>query len=202
MATAAQTQRRPVRPVRPEVKANLFVWEGMDRAGKKVRGEMRAASEAVVSNSLRRQSVKVLKIKKQTFKGGGSIKEKEIALFTRQLATMTRAGVPLLQSFDIAARSTGNNRLSRLLLEVKGDIESGNSLAASFKRHPVQFDELYCNLVGAGEQAGILDAILDRLAVYKEKTLAHRWPPRPNTLPPCWGGGFKGSDPLLSKITF
>ena len=172
MASAAQTQGRSARPTRPEVKVNLFVWEGTDRAGKKVRGEMRAASEAVVSNSLRRQNVRGLKIKKQTFKGGGSIKEKEIALFTRQLATMTRAGVPLLQSFDIAARSTGNNRLSRLLLEVKGDIESGNSLAASFKRHPMQFDELFCNLVAAGEQAGILDSILDRLAIYKEKTLA------------------------------
>jgi len=173
MATAAQTQGRPpTRAARPEVKANIYSWEGIDRAGKKVRGEMRAAGEAVVSNSLRRQGVKITKIKKQTFKGGGSIKEKEIALFTRQLATMTRAGVPLLQAFDIAARSTGNNRLSRLLLEVKGDIETGNSLAVSFKRHPMQFDELYCNLVAAGEQAGILDAILDRLAVYKEKTLA------------------------------
>lgn len=153
-------------------KANMWAWEGVDRAGKKVRGEMRAATEAVVSNALRRQGIKVDKIKKQTFRGGGSIKEKEIALFTRQLATMTRAGVPLLQSFDIAARSTGNNRLSRLLLEVKGDIETGNSLAASFKRHPMYFDELYCNLVGAGEQAGILDSILDRLAIYKEKILA------------------------------
>lgn len=172
MATAAQTQGRPVRPTRTEVKASLFVWEGTDRSGKKVRGEMRAATEAVVSHSLRRQSIKLLKIKKQTFKGGGSIKEKEIALFTRQLATMTRAGVPLLQSFDIAARSTGNNRLSRLLLEIKGDVESGNSLAASFKRHPLYFDELFCNLVAAGEQAGILDSILDRLAIYKEKTLA------------------------------
>jgi type IV pilus assembly protein PilC len=144
----------------------------VDRAGKKVRGEMRAASDSIVSSSLRRQGIKIVKIKKQTFKGGGSITEKEIALFTRQLATMTRAGVPLLQSFDIAARSTGNNRLSRLLLEVKGDIETGNSLAVSFKRHPAYFDELFCNLVAAGEQAGILDAILDRLAVYKEKTLA------------------------------
>ena len=174
MATAARSPApvRPIRSARPEVKANTFIWEGMDRANKKVRGEMRAASEAVVSNSLRRQGIKVTKIKKQTFKGGGSIKEKEIALFTRQLATMARAGVPLLQAFDIAARSTGNNRLSRLLLEVKGDIETGNSLAVSFRRHPMQFDELYCNLVAAGEQAGILDAILDRLAVYKEKTLA------------------------------
>lgn len=172
MATAAQTPARAARPTRPEVKASIFAWEGTDRAGKKVRGEMRAASETVVANALRRQGVKVGKIKKQTFKGGGKISEKEIALFTRQLATMTRAGVPLLQAFDIAARSTGNNRLSRLLLEVKGDIETGNSLAASFKRHPMQFDELYCNLVGAGEQAGILDSILDRLAMYKEKILA------------------------------
>jgi len=172
MATAAKTPARPTRAAPAEVKVHTFTWEGTDRAGKKVRGEMRAASDAIVSSSLRRQGIKIVKIKKQTFKGGGSIKEKEIALFTRQLATMTRAGVPLLQSFDIAARSTGNNRLSRLLLEVKGDIETGNSLAVSFKRHPAYFDELFCNLVAAGEQAGILDAILDRLAVYKEKTLA------------------------------
>ena len=173
MATAAQSQGRPpARNVPTEVKVNIYTWEGVDRAGKKVRGEMRAAGEAVVSNALRRQGIKANKIKKQSFTGGGSIKEKEIALFTRQLATMARAGVPLLQAFDIAARSTGNNRLSRLLLEVKADIETGNSLAVSFKRHPMQFDELYCNLVAAGEQAGILDAILDRLAVYKEKTLA------------------------------
>jgi len=171
MATAAKTTARPTRAP-TDVKVSTFSWEGVDRAGKKVRGEMRAASDSIVSSSLRRQGIKIVKIKKQTFKGGGSITEKEIALFTRQLATMTRAGVPLLQSFDIAARSTGNNRLSRLLLEVKGDIETGNSLAVSFKRHPAYFDELFCNLVAAGEQAGILDAILDRLAVYKEKTLA------------------------------
>jgi type IV pilus assembly protein PilC len=170
---ATTTAARPgVKAPVSESKANIWVWEGVDRAGKKVRGEMRAATETIVNNSLRRQGIKASKIKKQTFRGGGSIKEKEIALFTRQLATMTRAGVPLLQSFDIAARSTGNNRLSRLLLEIKGDIESGNSLSTSFRRHPMQFDELFCNLVNAGEQAGILDSILDRLAVYKEKTLA------------------------------
>jgi type IV pilus assembly protein PilC len=171
MATTA-ARASTVRAGPQAAKANMWAWEGIDKAGKKVRGEMRAATEAVVSNALRRQGIKVGKIKKQTFRGGGSIKEKEIALFTRQLATMTRAGVPLLQAFDIAARSTGNARFSRLLLEIKGDIETGNSLAVSFKRHPMQFDELFCNLVGAGEQAGILDAILDRLAVYKEKTLA------------------------------
>jgi type IV pilus assembly protein PilC len=171
MATTA-ARASTVRAGPQAAKANMWAWEGIDKAGKKVRGEMRAATEAVVSNALRRQGIKVGKIKKQTFRGGGSIKEKEIALFTRQLATMTRAGVPLLQAFDIAARSTGNARFSRLLLEIKGDIETGNSLAVSFKRHPMQFDELFCNLVGAGEQAGILDAILDRLAVYKEKTIA------------------------------
>jgi type IV pilus assembly protein PilC len=171
MATTA-ARASTVRAAPQAAKANIWAWQGIDRAGKKVRGEMRAATEAVVSNALRRQGIKVDKIKKQTFRGGGSIKEKEIALFTRQLATMTRAGVPLLQSFDIAARSTGNNRLSRLLLEIKGDIETGNSLAVSFRRHPLYFDELFCNLVGAGEQAGILDSILDRLAIYKEKILA------------------------------
>jgi type IV pilus assembly protein PilC len=171
MATAA-SRASTVRAAPSAAKANIWAWEGIDRAGKKVRGEMRAATEAVVSNALRRQGIKVDKIKKQTFRGGGAIKEKEIALFTRQLATMTRAGVPLLQAFDIAARSTGNPRFSRLLLEVKGDIETGNSLAVSFRRHPMQFDELFCNLVAAGEQAGILDAILDRLAIYKEKTIA------------------------------
>jgi type IV pilus assembly protein PilC len=171
MATAT-SRASSVRTLPGAAKPTIWAWQGVDKAGKKVRGEMRAASEAVVSNALRRQGIKVEKIKKQTFRGGGSIKEKEIALFTRQLATMTRAGVPLLQAFDIAARSTGNNRFSRLLLEIKGDIESGNSLAVSFKRHPMQFDELYCNLVGAGEQAGILDSILDRLAIYKEKILA------------------------------
>jgi type IV pilus assembly protein PilC len=171
MATTA-ARASTVRAGPQAAKANMWSWEGIDKAGKKVRGEMRAATEAVVSNALRRQGIKVGKIKKQTFRGGGSIKEKEIALFTRQLATMTRAGVPLLQAFDIGARSTGNNRFSRLLLEIKGDIETGNSLAVSFRRHPMQFDDLFCNLVAAGEQAGILDAILDRLAIYKEKTLA------------------------------
>ncbi len=171
MATAA-SRASTVRAAPTAAKANIWIWQGVDRAGKKVRGEMRAATEVVVNNALRRQGIKVDKIKKQTFSGGGSIKEKEISLFTRQLATMTRAGVPLLQAFDIAARSTGNPRFSRLLLEVKGDIEGGNSLAVSFKRHPMQFDELFCNLVAAGEQAGILDAILDRLATYKEKTIA------------------------------
>jgi type IV pilus assembly protein PilC len=171
MATTA-ARASTVRAGPQAAKANMWAWEGIDKAGKKVRGEMRAATEAVVSNALRRQGIKVGKIKKQSFRGGGTIKEKEIALFTRQLATMTRAGVPLLQGFDIAARSTGNNRLSRLLLEIKGDIETGNSLATSFRRHPMHFDELFCNLVNAGEQAGILDSILDRLATYKEKVLA------------------------------
>ncbi len=171
MAVAAKTAPA-ARPTREVVKGNMYQWEGIDRAGKKVRGEMRAASETVVSNSLRRQGIKVSKIKKITFRGGGAIKEKEIALFTRQLATMMRAGVPLLQSFDIAARSTGNPRFSRLLLEVKGDVETGNSLSTALRKHPMSFDDLYCNLVAAGEASGTLEAVLDRLAQYKEKIIA------------------------------
>ena len=172
MAVAAKTTAQAARPTREAAKASMFQWEGIDRAGKKARGEMRAASETVVINALRRQGITKVKVKKITFRGGGTIKEKEIALFTRQLATMMRAGVPLLQAFDIAARSTGNARFSRLLLEVKGDVESGNSLSTAFRRHPMSFDDLYCNLVAAGETSGTLEAVLDRLAQYKEKIIA------------------------------
>jgi type IV pilus assembly protein PilC len=153
-------------------KTFVYSWEGMDRNNRVVRGEMRAATESVVSNSLRRQGIKPGRIKKQTYSGGGSIKEKDIALFTRQLATMIRAGVPMLQSFDIAARSSSNGKLSRLLFAVKADVEQGSSLSGAFMKHPRYFDGLYCNLVAAGETAGILDSIMDRLATYKEKMIA------------------------------
>lgn len=172
MAVAAKSTAQAARPARETVKSSIFQWEGIDRAGKKARGEMRAASETVVINALRRQGITKVSVKKLKFRGGGTIKEKEIALFTRQLATMMRAGVPLLQAFDIAARSTGNARFSRLLLEVKGDIETGNSLSAAFRKHPMNFDDLYCNLVAAGETSGTLEAVLDRLAQYKEKVIA------------------------------
>ena len=164
MATAT-AQRR-------DVKEFTFIWEGFDRNNRQVRGETRAASETVVSTNLRRQGIRVTKVKKQTFRGGSRVGEKDVTFFTRQLATMLKAGVPLLQSFEIVARGHSNARFSRLMMEVKSRIEAGSSLADAFRQHPAQFDDLYCNLVAAGEGSGMIDAILDRLATYKEKILA------------------------------
>jgi type IV pilus assembly protein PilC len=150
-----------------------FIWEGTDKLGRKLKGEMLAAGEAVVRQSLRRQGVTVTKVRKQSMLSGAKkISEKDIALFTRQLSTMVKAGVPLLQSFDITARSHSNPALQRLLGAIKVDVESGTSLNQAFRRHPKYFDALYCNLVEAGEQAGILETVLDRIATYKEKILA------------------------------
>ena len=150
----------------------VFEWEGKDKNGKVVRGEMRAGGEAVVGASLRRQGIMVKKVKKRRLSGGRSIKQKDIAVFTRQLSTMMRAGVPLIQSFDIVARSSTNPRMTRLLTEIRSDVETGTSLSAAFRKHPLYFDALYCNLVEAGEAGGILEALLDRLAIYQEKTMA------------------------------
>ncbi len=150
----------------------VFEWEGKDRNGKVVRGEMRSAGEAVVSATLRRQGILVQKVKKRRTKGGGSVKPKDIAIFTRQLATMMRAGVPLLQSFDIVGRGSTNPRVTKLLNDIRTDVETGTSLSAAFRKHPLYFDALYCNLVEAGEAAGILEALLERLATYQEKTIA------------------------------
>jgi type IV pilus assembly protein PilC len=150
-----------------------FLWEGTDKTGKKVRGEMLAGGEAMVRQLLRRQGITVQKVRRQSmFARTRPISEKDITLFTRQLATMLKAGVPLLQAFDISARSHANPSLQKLLSEIKADVESGSSMSQAFKKHPRYFDGLYCNLVGAGEQAGILDGVLDRLATYKEKMLA------------------------------
>jgi type IV pilus assembly protein PilC len=171
MATTSATRSKAAAQ-KDVTKTFVFAWEGMDKNNRQVRGEIRAATEAVVSNQLRRQGIKPGKIKKQTYGGGGSIKEKDIALFTRQLATMVRAGVPMLQSFDIAARSSSNPKLARLLFSIKADVEQGSSLNDAFRKHPKHFDDLYCNLVAAGEAAGILDAIMERLATYKEKIIA------------------------------
>jgi type IV pilus assembly protein PilC len=148
-----------------------YAWEGKDKSGKQVKGEMRAGGEALVNATLRRQGVIVSKIKKRKT-SGGSVGEKDIALFTRQLATMMKAGVPLLQSFDIVGKGHANPAVARLLMEIKTEVETGSSLAAAFRKYPLYFDNLFCNLVQAGEQAGILEGLLDRLAVYKEKTLA------------------------------
>jgi type IV pilus assembly protein PilC len=155
-----------------DVKEHTFLWEGVDRNNRQVRGETKAASETVVTSNLRRQGVRITKIKRQTFRGGKRVSEKDVTFFTRQLATMLKAGVPLLQSFEIVARGHSNARFSRLMMEVKSRIEAGSSLADAFRHYPAQFDNLYCNLVAAGESSGMIDAILDRLATYKEKILA------------------------------
>ncbi len=147
-----------------------YSWEGQDRAGKQIKGEMRAAGTVIVTATLRRQGIKVTKIKKT--QSGGTITDKDITLFTRQLATMMKSGVPLLQAFDIVGRGHSNRALSKLLLDIKADVETGSNLTDAFRKYPLYFDALYCNLVGAGETAGILDTILDRLATYKEKIQA------------------------------
>lgn len=154
------------------VKEMIFSWEGKDKAGKQVRGELRAGGEAIVSATLRRQGILVTKIKKKNFSSGKKVSEKDIALFTRQLATMMKAGVPLLQSFDIVGKGHANPSVAKLVMDIRNDIETGTSLNQAFRKFPLYFDPLFCNLVGAGEQAGILEDLLTRLAIYKEKTVA------------------------------
>ena len=167
MATATKPAKRT-----QEVKETTFTWIGKNKAGKVVRGEQRATTEAVVSATLRRQGILVTKISKQRMGRGGKVTEKDVALFTRQLATMMKAGVPLLQTFEIVGRGHENPAVSKLLLDIKSDVETGSSLSQAFRKFPLHFDQLYCNLIGAGEQAGILEALLDRLANYKEKMIA------------------------------
>ncbi len=155
-----------------EDKEFSFLWEGRDKAGKQMKGEIRAKGEAMVHATLRRQGIIASKIKKQRSARQRRITEKDIALFTRQLATMMKAGVPLLQSFDIVGKGHSNPAVTRLLMSIKADVETGSSLSQAFRKYPLYFDGLFCNLVGAGEQAGILESLLDRLATYKEKILA------------------------------
>ena len=177
MATSSSASRPP----RPATRANAstsrkpdatFAWEGRDRGGKTVRGEMRAASDTVVQAYLRRQGITPVKVQKRRAKRGKKITEKDITLFTRQLATMMKSGVPLLQAFDIVAKGTDNGSVAKLFMDIKGDVETGTSLSRAFRKYPLYFDNLFCNLVGAGEAAGILDDLLDRLATYKEKMQA------------------------------
>jgi len=148
-----------------------FSWEGKNKAGKVVRGDIRAPSEAAANAALRRQGINVSKLKKQKV-ASGKVSDKEITLFARQLATMVKSGVPLLQSFDIVGKGASNPALAKLLFDIKADVETGSNLATAFRKYPNYFDALFCNLVEAGEQAGILDSLLDRLATYKEKTQA------------------------------
>lgn len=164
MATAVATRER--------VKEYNFLWEGKDKAGKLVKGDIRAGGEAVVMSTLRRRGITVLKVKRQRAGAGGKVTDKDITFFTRQLATMMKAGVPLLQAFDIVGKGHSNPAVAKLLMDIKNDVETGTSLSASFKKYPLYFDALFCNLVAAGEAAGILDSLLDRLATYKEKILA------------------------------
>ncbi|MFU2487398.1 type II secretion system F family protein [Thauera sp. WH-1] len=166
MATAS----RAVRATGP--KEDLYNWEGKDKTGKVIRGEIRATGDTMVQAMLRRQGIQVSKIKKQKMSRSGRISDKDIALFTRQLATMMKSGVPLLQAFDIGIKGSGNPALSRLLNDIRNDVETGSNLSDAFGKHPQHFDKLFCNLVAAGEQAGILDSLLDRIATYKEKILA------------------------------
>lgn len=155
-------------------KEATYSWEGKDKKGKSIKGEMKATGDSFVSATLRRQGITVTKIKKQStlFAKKGSVSEKDITLFTRQLATMMKAGVPLLQSFDIVGKGHSNPAVAKLLGDIKADVETGSSLSAAFRKYPLYFDSLFCNLIGAGEQAGILDTLLERLATYKEKILA------------------------------
>lgn len=155
----------------------LFVWEGVDKRGLKVRGETRSSNLALAKAELRRQGINPTKIKKKAQSLFGAKRKKkvtaaDIAVLSRQMATMMSSGVPLVQSFEIIGRGHENPAMSELILAIKADIESGNPLAEALGKHPLHFDDLYCNLVNAGEQAGILDTLLDKIATYKEKTEA------------------------------
>ena len=163
MATAAAT-----------IKQIPYTWEGTDRAGKKVKGKTVASNEAAVRSELRRQGVVPTRIKKQVqlFSSGGKVKAEDIAIFSRQLATMMTAGIPLVQAFDIIGAGHDNPAMQKLVLAIKGDVEGGTALADALAKHPMHFDDLYVNLVRAGEQAGALETLLDKIATYKEKTEA------------------------------
>lgn len=170
MATTSTARMRGA--ANGKIKEYIFAWEGKDKTGKTVRGEMRAGGETIVNVTLRRQGIMMTKIKKKAYRSGKKIQDKDLTLFTRQLATMMKAGVPLLQAFDIVGKGHANPSMSRLIMDLRADIETGTSLNNAFRKYPLYFDPLFCNLVGAGEQAGILEDLLTRLAIYKEKTLA------------------------------
>ena len=158
------------------IKQSIFLWEGSDKRGIKVKGESPGNSPAMIKAELRRRGIVPKKVRKKSTlfsaSKGKKITPKDIAIFSRQLATMMSSGVPLVQSFEIIGRGHDNPRMQELLLTIKNDVESGNPLAESLAKHPLQFDELFCNLVRAGEHAGILEALLHKIATYKEKTEA------------------------------
>ncbi len=151
-----------------------FTWEGTDRAGKKVKGKTVAVNEAAVRSELRRQGVVATRVRKQStlFQRQGKVTAGDIAIFSRQMATMMSAGIPLVQSFDIIGAGHENPAMQKLILAIKADVEGGTSLAGALAKHPLHFDDLFVNLVTAGEQAGALETLLDKIATYKEKTEA------------------------------
>lgn len=157
------------------IKTSVFAWEGTDRQGAKVKGELSGTSPALIKAQLRKQGVNPKKVRRKSaslFGRGKKIKPMDIALFTRQMATMMKAGVPLLQAFDIIGEGFDNPNMRKLVDDLKQEVASGTSFAASLRKHPLYFDDLYCNLVDSGEQSGALETLLDRVATYKEKTEA------------------------------
>ncbi len=158
---------------KPE-KALVFTWEGTDRKGNRVKGETRAASLALARADLRRQGITPLKVRKKITSIFSNRKKKivskDIAVFSRQLATMMSAGVPMVQAFDIVGRGHNNPTMQEMILSIKADVEGGTALTAALRKHPLHYDDLFCNLVEAGEQAGVLETLLDKIATYKEKT--------------------------------
>lgn len=173
MATAAQAKAKPAAKKAAEPKVQVFVWEGTDKRGNKVKGELPGQNITLIKAELRKQGINANKVRRKPTALFGQRKKKitplDIAVFTRQLATMMKAGVPLVQSFDIVAEGHDNASMRELLLQIKSDIEGGNNLASSLKRHPQYFDDLFCSLVESGEQSGALETMLDRIAIYKEK---------------------------------
>ncbi|WP_312905061.1 type II secretion system F family protein [Stutzerimonas nitrititolerans] len=157
------------------IKNSVFTWEGLDRQGAKIKGELSGVSPALVKAQLRKQGINPQKVRKKSislFSAGKKIKPMDIALFTRQMATMMKAGVPLLQSFDIIGEGFDNPNMRKLVDDLKQEVAAGNSFASSLRKKPQYFDDLYCNLVDSGEQSGSLETLLDRVATYKEKTEA------------------------------
>src|ERR1700677_4245457 len=152
-----------------------FIWEGKDKRGHKVRGKSLASNEAALRADLRRQGVAATRVKTQgkpLFGGGGSVSNEDIAVFSRQLATMMAAGIPMVQSFEIIGNGHEKPAMQKLVLDIKANIEGGSTLHESLAKYPLHFDSLFVNLVEAGEQAGALESLLDKIATYKEKTEA------------------------------
>ncbi len=159
---------------KPAEKAHIFVWEGTDRKGNRVKGETRTANAAMAKAELRRQDINPIKVRKKATSLFSNRKKKiiskDIAIFSRQLATMMAAGVPMVQAFEIVGRGHSNPAMQDMILAIKSDVEGGSTLTTALQKYPIYFDDLFCNLVQAGEQAGVLETLLDKIATYKEKT--------------------------------